>query len=149
MEVGGNNKGTRVKEYLASVNLPEGYAWCAAFINWVFDKANVKHTITAWSPTSYNKKDVIYTDGEFKNTFSKNDVLVMSLSYDKFKKDKTRYKAIGHTGIVKQMRTKSVDTWEGNTNDAGTRDSRTGDGVFVKNRLLNKKIHITRWEKNG
>jgi hypothetical protein len=147
IEVGGNNKGSRVKEYLASVNLPEGYAWCAAFVHWVFDKAGVQHTITAWSPTSYNKKDVIYTEGEFKTTFSENDIMVMSLSYSKFKKDKSRFKGIGHTGIVKKIKSKSVDTWEGNTNDAGTRDSRVGDGVYRKNRLLNKNIHITRWKK--
>lgn len=146
-EVGGNNKGTKVKEYLASVGLPEGNAWCAAFVAWVFNKIGLKHSITAWSPTSYNKKDVIYTDGEFKTTFSENDIMVMSLSYNKFKKDKSRFKGIGHTGIVKEIKSKSVDTWEGNTNDTGTRDSRVGDGVYRKNRLLNKNIHITRWKK--
>jgi hypothetical protein len=38
-EVGGNNHGPRVKQYLAEVGLPEGYPWCDAFVSWCFHKA--------------------------------------------------------------------------------------------------------------
>jgi hypothetical protein len=112
----------------------------------MLDECDVPNTISGWSPTAYNKKDVIYTNGKFYQKFMSGDVLVMTLSYNKFK-NTGRYKAIGHTGIVDAIGKYSVRTIEGNTNDAGARDSRGGDGVYVKIRPLNKSIHITRWKK--
>lgn len=145
-EQGGNNKGLQVEDYLKAVGLKSGNPWCAAFVRWVFDICGIKSNITGWSPTSYNKNDVIYTDGKFYNTVYKNqDVLIMSLSYDKFLK--TRFKGIGHTGIINKINTYSVVTIEGNTNQDSARDSRTGDGVLIKKRPLNKKLNITRWIK--
>ena len=147
-ESGKNNHGVDVAKYLAETNLPQGNSWCAAFIVWVFNQVGIPHRITAWSPTTYNKKDVIYTNNEFKQLYSDKDVMTTSLSYDKFKNVKSRYKGIGHCGIVKQINKNSVDAWEGNTNDAGARDSRAGkDGVYLKRRSLSKNIHITRWVK--
>jgi CHAP domain-containing protein len=35
-EVGGNNRGPEVEEYLRSVGLAAGFAWCAAFSYWCF-----------------------------------------------------------------------------------------------------------------
>lgn len=123
-----------------------GYAWCSFFVMMILDQCNIPNTITGWSPTAYNKRDVIYTDGRFKQRFSTKDVLVMTLSYSD-KRSPSRYKGIGHTGIVYAVGKYSVQTIEGNTNEYGARDSRTGDGVYKKIRPLNKSIHITRWRK--
>lgn len=38
-EVGGNNRGKQVEEYLAAARLPPGQAWCAAFVIWAYDRA--------------------------------------------------------------------------------------------------------------
>lgn len=38
-EEGGNNRGPRVDQYLASVGLDPGYAWCAAFVYFCFRAA--------------------------------------------------------------------------------------------------------------
>ncbi|WP_257670730.1 N-acetylmuramidase domain-containing protein [Parapedobacter tibetensis] len=38
-EVGGNNRGPWVGKYLTPAGLPEGYAWCAAFVSWCFLQA--------------------------------------------------------------------------------------------------------------
>ena len=92
-----------------------------------------------------NKKDVIYDDGKFLKSYSEGDVLIMTLSYND---RKGRFKNIGHTGVVVKVGKTSVRTIEGNTNDLGMRDSRTGDGVYVKIRPLNKSIQITRWAKS-
>jgi hypothetical protein len=151
-EKGGNNKGFSdplFEKQMRAVGWKPSMAWCSFLVKLWLTQCNIPHTITGWSPTSYNKNDVIYTDGEFKQPYFKNDILVMSLSYDKFKNVKSRYKGIGHTGLVKEIGTHSVITIEGNTNDLGTRDSRTGDGVYQKRRPLNKKIHITRWGKRS
>lgn len=144
-ENGKNNRGERIKEYLNNVGLSEGYAWCAAFVAWVLDNCGIKNSVNAMSTSAFIKSDVIYTDGKFKKSFSNtNDIMLMTLSYDKFK-NTNRYKAIGHTGIVIKLYDTYVNTVEGNTNEAGARDSRAGsDGVYKKIRRLNKNIHITR-----
>jgi len=150
MEKGGNNQGfsdSLFQQDMKSVGWAKGQAWCAYFVKLVLNKCSIPNSISGWSPSSYNKQDVIYTDKEFKNSYSPNDVLILSLSYDKFKNNKGRYKGIGHTGIVVEIKQSSLVSIEGNTNDAGTRDSRTGDGVYKKIRPLSKNTHITRWKK--
>jgi hypothetical protein len=127
---------------LVDAGWKSGLAWCSFMVKGLLDHCDVPNNITGWSPTSYNKKDVIYTDGEFKQRYKDSDVLVMSLSYAKFKNDKARYKAIGHTGIVEKVRETNVITREGNTGDDGGRD---GDGFYKKIRPLTKNLHITRY----
>ncbi len=100
---------------------------------------------TAPEPTAYNQNDVIFTGGKFLQAFSDKDVLVMTLSYPNVAGN--RFKKIGHTGLVDKVGKYSVRTIEGNTNEQGMRDSRTGDGVYYKIRPLNKNLHITRWGK--
>jgi hypothetical protein len=149
-EKGGNNMGFNDRALLVIMKqqgwLP-GYAWCSFFVMAMLDECGIPHTITGWSPTAYNKKDVVFTEGKFVKSYSDSDVLVMTLSYSKdYNK---RYKGIGHTGIVDRVAKYSVRTIEGNTNDQGMRDSRTGDGVYYKIRPLSKNLHITRWKKSN
>ena len=149
-EKGGNNRGftdKELKNMMAEVGWKPGYAWCSFFVRAILDACNIPNTVTGWSPTAYNKNDVIFTNGKFYKNFSTNDVLVMTLSYNNVSKG--RYKNIGHTGIVDAIGQYSVRTIEGNTNDRGSRDSRSGDGVYVKIRPLNKNLHITRWKKKS
>jgi len=143
-EKGGNNQG--FTDRLERQGWRPGWAWCSFFVMGVLEECGVPNKITGWSPTAYNKKDVIYTNGRFYQSYSPGDVLVMTLSYSHFKNSR-RYKAIGHTGIVEYVGKYSVKTIEGNTNERGTRDSRRGDGVFRKVRPLSRNLHITRWKK--
>ena len=150
-ERGGNNRNftdKELKNMMAAVGWKPGYAWCAFFVRAILDECDVQSTITGWSPTAYNRNDVIFTNGRFYQNFKSGDVMVMTLSYSNFK-NTGRYKAIGHTGIVDAVGQYSVRTIEGNTNDSGSRDSRGGDGVYVKIRPLNKNLHITRWKKRS
>ena len=148
-EKGGNNKGftdRELKNMMTAVGWKPGYAWCSFFVRALLDACDIPNNITGWSPTAYNKNDVIFTNGRFYQSFKSGDVMTMTLSYQKFK-NTGRYKSIGHTGIVDAIGQYSVRTIEGNTNDNGARDSRGGDGVYVKIRPLNKNLHITRWKK--
>lgn len=148
-EKGGNNQGFNdweLQKMMSAVGWKPGYAWCAFFVRAILDDCGVENKISGWSPSAYNKNDVIFTDGRFYQTYSGRDVLVMTLSYSKFK-NTGRYKAIGHTGIVDQIGEHSIRTIEGNTNERGSRDSRSRDGVYIKIRPLSKNIHITRWKK--
>jgi len=148
-ERGGNNQGFTswsFRRLMEENGWKPGWAWCSFFVKAMLNECGVPNTVTGWSPTAYNRKDVIYTDGRFYQSFNDGDVLVMTLSYSHFRKTK-RYKAIGHTGIVDKIGQHSVRTIEGNTNEQGMRDSRTRDGVYYKIRPLTKNIHITRWGK--
>ena len=148
-EKGGNNQGFTKREFrqlMVEQGWKPGYAWCSFFVMAMLSECGIPHTITGWSPTAYNRKDVIYTDGRFYKSFNDGDVLVMTLSYSD-KQSRSRYKGIAHTGIVDKIGQYSVRTIEGNTNEQGMRDSRTTDGVYYKIRPLTKKLHITRWGK--
>ena len=147
-EVGGNNKAfsdVQLQSMMAAQGWLPGYAWCAFFVRAILVECNVPNNISGWSPSAYNRNDVIFTDGKMQQVANPSDVLVMTLSYSQY--NTKRYKGIGHTGIVEKIGEHSVRTIEGNTNTAGTRDSRTGDAVCVKIRPLTKSIHITRWGK--
>lgn len=60
-EATGNNDGPRIKEYLATCNLPEGTYWCAAFVTWVFIQADIPAIKSGWSPNWFKPQYVIYT----------------------------------------------------------------------------------------
>lgn len=146
-EVGGNNMGFSSKEYerlMREVGWKPKQSWCGYANIVIYDSLRIPHRMTAWSPTSYNRKNVIYTDGEFKKDFREGDVF--SLSYQKFKNDKSRFKAIGHTGIVEKIidEGRNVQTYEGNAQITG--DGNDGGGYHRKIRPLNNSIHITRWQ---
>jgi hypothetical protein len=147
-EKGGNNKGFNdpaLQVLMRQEGWLPGYAWCSFFVMAMLNECGVTNNITGWSPTAYNKHDVIFTDGKFKQQYTDNDVLVMTLSYSNFRKQ--RFKGIGHTGVVDRVGRYSVRTIEGNTNEQGMRDSRSQDGVYYKIRPLTKNLHITRWGK--
>jgi hypothetical protein len=146
-EKGGNNMGFNSPPFTALMiesGWKKGHAWCAYFVHAMLNECGIVNTITGWSPTAYNRKDVIFDGGKFLKSFNDGDVLVMTLAYSSLK---GRYKSIGHTGIVDKIGKYSVRTIEGNTNEQGMRDSRTRDGVYYKIRPLSKNIHITRWKR--
>lgn len=148
-ERGGNNQGFTDKDLqtqLYKAGWRAGSPWCAFFVKAILDDCGIPNTITGWSPSAYNKKDVIFTDGVFYKAFKDGDVLVATFTYSNFKK--SRFKGIGHTGVVDRIGEHSIRTIEGNTNEQGMRDSRSRDGVYVKIRPLSKNTHITRWKKS-
>jgi hypothetical protein len=147
-EKGGNNQGFNdpsLRVILKQQGWLPGYAWCSFFVGAMLDECGIPNTVTGWSPSAYNVRDVIFTDGRFVQSFKDGDALVMTLSYPAYRNK--RFKGIGHTGIVDKISKYSVRTIEGNTNEQGMRDSRTRDGVYYKIRPLNKNLHITRWKK--
>ena len=130
-EEGKNNHGAGPKKYLASVNLGEGYAWCAAFVKWVFKQNGISTgNANAWSPSWFPEDKVIHRKGQNSKVLpEKGDVF--GLYY-------TNLKRIGHVGFVHEWSDDWVVTVEGNTNGDGSRD---GDGVHKKRRLT-KQIYV-------
>lgn len=133
-EQSGKNDGKDVEKYLRYTKLGKGYAWCAAFVCWVYGSANVENPQTAWSPSMFPAKNLIYQKGSkvFNQQPQTGDVFGIYFS---------NLKRIAHVGFV--------DSWdegnyaitvEGNTNDAGSRE---GDGVYRKRRLKNQIYKVS------
>ncbi|RRN77303.1 peptidoglycan-binding protein [Pseudoxanthomonas sp. SGD-10] len=114
-ESSGNNDGARVEEYLGLVNLPKGYAWCAAFVSWVFAQAGYASPRSAWSPAL------------FPPQVRSQQILPANIFGIYFK----ALKRIAHVGIVVKREGDWILGIEGNTQINGSRD---GDGVYQRRR---------------
>ena len=142
----GNNEGFSNQSFermMKGVGWYKGAPWCAFSLKLIYQLAGMKTTVTGFSPTAYNKNHVIYTDGKLYEPIKPGDS--GTLSYSKYKNNKSRYKAIGHAFIIKKaIGNSAVITGEGNTDGDGERE---GNGYYEKIRPLNANIHITRWDK--
>jgi hypothetical protein len=133
-ELTGKNDGPEVEMYLKHVGKWKGLPWCSAFVAWCLSEADIPHTVNAWSPTSENRRNLIYKNKLFYDEPLPGDVFTIFYP---------RLKRVGHTGFYHKNQNESiVVTVEGNTNEAGSRE---GNGVYKKYRPL-KTIHsISRW----
>lgn len=125
----GRNDGKEVEGYLASIGLGKGYAWCAAFVYWCFDKASKDLGIA---------NPVLRTGGVLRlwnetpikhrvKTPQPGDIFIMDFG-----------KGNGHTGIVSEVRGSKIYTVEGNTSADPTYAGadREGNGVFERVRNI-------------
>jgi len=134
-EINGTNCGPRVNQYKAATNLPptEAWPWCAAFVDWVVREAMKGHAYTFKRPTTAGAWDLEnWSLRQDASTQTKrnpgNDIKAGDIVIFKFH----------HVGIAVSNAFKStqvVDTVEGNTDRAGSRE---GGGVFLKTRKLSQ-----------
>lgn len=145
-ESGGNNRGPEVEAYLASVDLPGGNPWCAAFVRFCIEKAAAALNAeipksfpdTGWSPAyeAWGERMGLWIPA------------VRSLA-----PDAEQYRRgdlacfwmqgqgrIAHIGFVAARLGSGADmyTVEGNTGPAGALNAvnRDGDGVYAKLRRV-------------
>ncbi|MDM1295285.1 peptidoglycan-binding protein [Sphingobacterium sp. N143] len=107
-EEGGENRGLRVKEYLAYVGLGGGYPWCAAFVSWCYGQAGLPSPRTAWSPALFPKRR-LYKPREIS--------LGAVKTADLFAIYSIGLGRIHHVGLVKSYKRGVLVTVEGNSND--------------------------------
>lgn len=108
------NKGPKVKLYLASVGLSEGFSWCAAFVYWCFDQAAKELKIT---------NPAVKTGGVLRHWQMTRGIKVkIPRPGDMFILD--HGKGLGHTGFVRtvDLISKTYTTIEGNSNSTGSRE---------------------------
>ena len=135
-ELTGKNDGKEVENYLRHTKLGKGNPWCAAFVRTGFDTCGVKTSITAWSPTAHNDKNLVYFKGK-KHKAVEPGKDVFTIYY-------ASKKRIGHTGFAHKTFSETVtETVEGNTAPSGTRE---GHGVYRMKRQTKSLYSITRWE---
>lgn len=109
----GSNAGPQVEQYLKSVGLSKGYAWCMAFVFWCVSEASRKKGIvnplkkTAGVSNQWNLSVLLH-----QTVPQAGDVFIMEFGHGE-----------GHTGLVeKVLPNNMIQTIEGNTNTDGSRE---------------------------
>lgn len=148
-EVGGNNRGARIREYLDNAGIATPAPWCAAFVQYCADTAArgtgwanpldaVQHEALVQS-----YYDALAPHGVVAPSFVEHGDLVLF----QFLNGPDRW---NHIGIVAQPPNEDGVFWsvEGNTGDVNQRD---GDGVYLKPRELEPGYPVTflRWHVSG
>lgn len=135
-ELTGNNDGKQVEVYLKYVGLPRGNPWCAAFVCWALGQNNVPNPKSGYCPSLFARQDQVW-----KRTSKTNSGPLPGDVFGIYFPEKKR---IAHVGFVDSWTQKTVNTVEGNTNEAGSRE---GDGVYRKIRLTRQIYAVTRFIK--
>jgi hypothetical protein len=133
-EEGGNNRGKRIGEYLASTGLAQGHPWCAAFTKWVYDQNNIPTPgANAFSPSWFPNKRTYWQQGQ-ETTFIQ--------SADLFGLYYSNLGRIGHVGLIEKLDNGWLHTIEGNT---GSDQGRDGDVVRRHKRSIKTITKISNW----
>ena len=129
-ELTGNNDGVQVQAYLATVGLKGNHAWCAAFVNWNYEKCGIKTPKSGWVPNWFMQNRLVYKLGKI--------IKRLPMMGDVFGIYFASKKRLAHIGFIESWTEGQYATCiEGNTNGAGSRE---GNGVYRKYRLKSQ-IH--------
>lgn len=139
-EVGGNNRGIKIREYQSSTNLaPAAWPWCAAFCCWAIEQWLKDKEVIKWlglktlAPSKWRPRTAAafgFVEWARKHP---NTTTVLPESTTPQIGDLAIFD-FSHIGIVVAVGRGSFQCVEGNTNQKGTRDSDSGDGVWLKTR---------------
>ena len=133
-EEGGNNRGERIGQYLASTGLEQGHPWCAAFTKFVYEECGIPTPgATAWSPSWFPKSKTYWSKGQDHTIIQKADIF--GLHYSNLGR-------IGHVGLIEKIDENWLYTIEGNTGDDQGRD---GDVVRRHKRSIKTVTKISNW----
>lgn len=139
-ESGGNNNGAKIRKYQASTTLkPASWPWCAAFTGWVVqewlkDPENAKWLgLKVMTPEKWRPKTAA-AFGYIQWAKARPATAKVLSSKAKPQVGDFVIFDFSHIGIVTKVGEKNFQCVEGNTNGRGTRDSTSGDGVWLKTR---------------
>lgn len=129
----GSNRGARVQAMLRNTGLGGGYPWCAAAVttwgiealgsDWPVPRSADCDSILEWA----RREGCLHQSGPQRGDL----FLVMKNAHDAI-----------HIGVVSEvLSSEYVKSWEGNTNDGGSRD---GYGVFHRSRSRHNLWYV-RW----
>jgi hypothetical protein len=129
-EVEGPNEGPDIRTYMASVNLGDGYSWCAGLVRWAMDQAGRDAPpIRSAAATDYITRRSIGAKRVLRGAKTvPTGALAIWRRGDTWK---------GHIGIVRTWQQQCGRTVEGNTSSGKTGPQRDGDGVWPRKRCIN------------
>lgn len=148
VEEGCANCGPRVEQYLASVKLGKGYPWCAAFLHWCFRQcgAILKPERDFAAAARFAQEHVVFRKGQLDQYQTGADghaLQRISQDGDVGTLFYTGLGRVGHCFMIVGETDDDLETVEGNTSEAGSRE-----GTTVRKRLRDKETvwTINRWE---
>ena len=139
----GKNDGVEVESYLKAVGLGKGYAWCMAFVFWLFLRASTELKIANPVPKTAGVLDCYAKAKKLGYVIPHDDVQ----AGDQFIMDFG--KGAGHTGLVTEVKSAThVYTVEGNTSadPSYAAADREGNGVFERNRSKSSILAFIRYQ---
>lgn len=139
-EIGGNNRGERIRDYQEATNLaPAAWPWCAAFVDWCIREWLMTPEVVSWlnlqrsTPEEWRPKTAL-AYGFLGWAKSRPKTSVILHERDLAQPGDIVVFDFSHVGIVESDSGFQIITIEGNTNGRGDRDSESGDGVWRKAR---------------
>lgn len=124
-EATGNNDGKWVEKFQKETGNKKGDAWCASFVVSCHNFVGIPIVQSGWSPSLFTS-NVVWQYQDWRKGFIPKSGQVFGIFYD----SKQR---VAHVGIIESSNGKVVNSIEGNTNGAGSRE---GDGVYRKIRYM-------------
>lgn len=151
-EEGGNNRGARVEVYQAATWLKPGdWPWCAAFCAWTVRAALIAQGVPPARADVWRCRDASAFGWLAWAQRAPGCVLLPATAAPSpgdlvvFDFNGPSAAGGGHIGIVEyDTPGQAFVSIEGNTNDAGARDSTTGDGVLRKTRGTRTVVNFIR-----
>jgi hypothetical protein len=144
-EATGNNDGKEVEAILATVGLPAGYSWCGALARAVYSFCGIQCPRSGWCPDWFKGANVTYPRKVLPTLYKEKDVFAYLKSLEGnpcgfWYPAKGR---IAHMGIITKASIEDVQSVQGNTNAAGSREGNLCalkhcgiDRIYVVNRIL-------------
>jgi hypothetical protein len=126
----GTNRGYWVNRFLLSVKSKPGNQWCAAFVSFCLDSANVQtlRVRSALARSFVRPYSVKATKVIAENMEIPPGAIIV------WRRGTTIF---GHVGIVEKWRGKTGTTIEGNTSSGVRGSQNDGDGVYRRTRTIN------------
>jgi hypothetical protein len=140
----GSNKGPQIAIILKSVGLSEGYAWCAAFMYWVFEEASRQMNVKNPCPKNAGVLNM-WALAEYKASGLKRITAAQAKADPSLVKPGMQFMlklgpTAGHTGIIeKVLPGGGLVTIEGNSNGQGSRE---GTAVFRQTKRSISSINL-------
>lgn len=127
-----HNSGPWIDRFLAAVGLNPGYAWCASFVYWSL-------IVSGWPADRLPQRRKAAAVVNWRSWALQADLLTKTPRRGDLMLWVNADGMTGHIGFVTSVNGRQVQTIEGNTNEAGSRE---GDGVYRKTRHMGGKIEF-------
>lgn len=133
-----SNRGQAVEAFLARVGLKPGDPWCAAAVSYIGDTLYGERWPLPMTGGCATLGDAAKRLKVLHQTPEAGDVFLVYFP---------KLRRLAHTGFVLEVQSEkngatTCRTWEGNTNDGGSRD---GYGMFERTRTFGPNDRFIRW----
>ena len=131
----GHNRGETVELFLASVGLPPGNPWCAAFVGYCLEQANATYPAVR---SGLARHYLTSSSVSYQRVTREN----MRLDHGAIVGWKRGNTIFGHVGFVIEWQGRCGTTIEGNTTMGAGGNQFNGGGVWIRERCIEPMNHF-------